>query len=194
MKWLKRVTSCCIGKTTRSSSHFSAEQGVRATKMKNIIILILVFISINAIGGEKMLHPDFPVIENKYQMTSEWSINLEQPYNRRIEEGSLVIWRPGLTIWVNIWNNDNNETIKERLKWIISESSPEAFEVTSYEKGTSYVHAYRLNEKNNGETSYSYNSYVLSENAHVQLSIYFDSESDFEIAKSLVDSIEHVQP
>lgn len=162
--------------------------------MKLIIILLLVFTPINAIGEDIMLHPDFPVIKNKYQMTSEWNINLEQPYNRRIEEGSLVIWRPGLTIWVNVWNNDNNETVKERLKWIISESSPEAFEVTSHEKGMIYIHGYRLNEKSNGEVSYSYNSYVLSENAHVQLSVYFDSEDSFKIAKSLVDSIEYVQP
>ena len=32
----KYITSCCIGKTTRSRSHFSAEQGVGMTPTVNI--------------------------------------------------------------------------------------------------------------------------------------------------------------
>ena len=65
-----------------------------------------------------MLNPDFPVVDGHYQMTSEWSLNLDQPHNRRIEEQQLVIWRPGVTLWISVWGNDNHESIDERLTWI----------------------------------------------------------------------------
>jgi hypothetical protein len=71
------------------------------------------------------LHPDFPVIEGDYRITREWSVTLPIPFNRRIEEGSLVLWRPQLTFWINVWGNDNNEGAANRIDWILSEASPD---------------------------------------------------------------------
>jgi hypothetical protein len=33
-----------------------------------------------------MLNPKFPIVENQYQMTREWSVTLFGKFNRRIEE------------------------------------------------------------------------------------------------------------
>ena len=158
------------------------------------LVAFLILISFNAFGGQKVLHPDFPVIEGKYQMTAEWFITLGQEHNRRVDEGSLVLWRPGLTIWINIWGNDNNESIEERLKWISAESSPNAFEVNSKNKGSTHAFSYRLNETENGKVTRSYNGYFLANDSHVQVSVYFDSESESNKAKSIIESVEYVQP
>ena len=91
-----------------------------------------------------MLHPDYPIMEGKYRMTADWSVTLNQPHNRRIEDGSLVIWRPGFTVWVNVWGNDNNQTIEERVKRIQSDVSPSAYEIISKKNGSGFIHAYRL--------------------------------------------------
>lgn len=42
-----------------------------------------------------MLHPEFPVVVGRYQMTPDWAVTLPRPFNRRTEDGSLVFWRPG---------------------------------------------------------------------------------------------------
>jgi hypothetical protein len=161
--------------------------------MKKLLVL-LILLSFNAFGGQKMLHPDFPVVKGKYQMTPEWSLTLGQEHNRRVDEGSLVLWRPDFTVWINIWGNDNNESIEERLKWITAESSPNAFDVNSVTKGSAHAFLYRLNETGNGKVTFSYNGYILANDSHVQVSVYFDSESEVSEAKSIIESIEYAQP
>ena len=32
--------------------------------------------------GNKMLHPDFPVVEGTFKMTNEWSVTLPGKFNR----------------------------------------------------------------------------------------------------------------
>ena len=76
---------------------------------------ILTFFTISFSHAEdplKALHPDFPVIEGRYKMTEVWGISLDQKHNRRVEKGSLVIWRPGFTIWINVWSLKEGEKPK----------------------------------------------------------------------------------
>lgn len=76
-----------------------ANDSVKKTKMKDV-----------------QLHPGFPVVQDTYQMTKEWSVTLPGRFNRRIEDGSLVLWRPGFTIWTSVWGNDKKESAEKRLK------------------------------------------------------------------------------
>ena len=160
--------------------------------MKIFAIVLMIF-SLNAIGGERVLHPDFPVVKGQYQMTPEWAITLDQPHNRRVEDGSLVLWRPGFTVWINVWGNDNNESIKARLKWITADSSPNAYEIKSQSLDFGHRYTYRLNETENDNVTYTYNGFVLGLDSHVQATVYFDSEGDLKEAKSVVESIEYAQ-
>ena len=50
------------------------------------------------------LNPHFPVVTGRHQLTAEWSIDLPGEFNRRIDDGDLVFWRPGITAFVAIWN------------------------------------------------------------------------------------------
>lgn len=76
-----------------------------------------------------VLHPHFPVVEGKYQMTKKWSVTLPGRFNRRVEDGDLVIWRPGFTIWVSALNNDKNESKEVRLARLQKGMSSDAFDV-----------------------------------------------------------------
>ena len=69
--------------------------------------------------SDSKLHPDFPVAEDNYQMTDEWSLTLPLPFNRRFEEGSLVIWRPRLTFWINVWGNDNRVGLTPKCRDVV---------------------------------------------------------------------------
>jgi hypothetical protein len=128
------------------------------------------------------LHPDFPVVEGRYQMTKEWSVELPKRFSRRFEEGSLVLWRPRFTMWITVWGNDGNESRQERLSSIKSEVSPQAFDVIEEEKEGILWLAYRLDESAEDKRSPAFYSFAVGASGHVQLAIYFDDEHLVEMA------------
>ena len=138
-----------------------------------------------------MLNPDFPVIDGDYQMTNDWAITLDQPHNRRVEDGSLVIWRPGFTLWINVWNNDNNQSIDERLERIKSDASEDAYLEETHEKGGVRTFKYRLNEMRGDDLVYAVYGFVFSsdDEGYVQVAAYFDVEGDYDAAKDIIDGI-----
>lgn len=135
------------------------------------------------------LHPDFPVVSGDYQLSANWAITLTQEMNRRVEDQDLVLWRPGLTVWMSLWNNDHEETIQERLEWLQSDTSPDAFDVTVQADDTSARYSYRLNEDGEEGTLFALYGFALKEDGHLQIAIYVDGEGDLADAKSLFDSI-----
>jgi type II secretory pathway pseudopilin PulG len=132
-----------------------------------------------------MLHPDFPVVEGKYQMTKRWSITLPGRFNRRIEDGDLVIWRPGFTIWVSALNNDKNESKEDRLARLRKDVSPDAFDVEDVSEEGVLRLRYRLNETSEDRRVAAFYGFVVGVNGHIQLGIYFDDEGDVEKAKQI---------
>jgi hypothetical protein len=91
--------------------------GQAVDAMTRLIALILTVAFLALAGCERpqtashgMLHPEFPVIEGRYQMTPDWAVTLPQPFNQRFEDDSLVFWRPGITVWTIVWGNDKNES------------------------------------------------------------------------------------
>jgi len=79
------------------------------------IALIFLLIPLLCYGDQKVLHPDYPVVEGRYNLTNDWSLILDEAHNRRVEDGSLVLWRPSFTVWLNIWNNDKDSSKEERF-------------------------------------------------------------------------------
>lgn len=139
--------------------------------------------------GEKMLHPDFPVVEGRYQMTKEWSVTLPGKFNRRIEDGDLVIWRPGTTMWVAIWGNDKKETKESRLKRIRADISPQAFDVETSNTSNVLRLSYRLKEGNEQGAVPAYYCFAAGDSGHVQLAIYLDHEKDIKSAHAICGSL-----
>ena len=140
------------------------------------------------------LHPDFPIEQGKVQLLGDWSIFLDRPHNVRIEDGSLVFWRPGFTIWISIWNNDNDETIEQRRDWIAVTASPDAYDILSARDGAVFRYAYRLNEEREEDNAQAYYGFVIGDDGHVQIAVYFDSESELGVAKSVVASVRKEEP
>jgi len=149
----------------------------------------------NTASQEKtVLHPEFPVVEGKYQMTEEWSIILPGKFNRRIENGDLVIWRPGFTIWVSALNNDKNESKEDRLARLREDVSSDAFDVEDVsEEGVLHLR-YRLNEESEDRRIAAFYGFVVGVNGHIQLGIYFDDEGDLEKAKQIWLSVKEAEP
>ncbi len=135
------------------------------------------------------LNPDFPIIEGSYQMTEDWSVTLPTPFNRRVEEGELVIWKPGFTIWINVWNNDKSESQGERLHWIQESSSTNAFDEIIESSDSVSRYSYRLKEDSDDDREPAFYGVGTGEGGHVQIVIYFDSAGDLAEAKSIWRSL-----
>jgi hypothetical protein len=131
------------------------------------------------------LHPDFPVIEGRYQMTREWSVLLPSKFNRRIEEGDLVLWQPGMTVWVAIWNNDKNETAQQRLDWVKETGSSDATSHNEMRRDDVLYYTYRLAEPSDDRRVPALYCYAFAPASHVQMAVYFDAEADSPRAESI---------
>jgi hypothetical protein len=136
-----------------------------------------------------MLHPEFPVIEGEYQMTKDWSVTLPEKFNRRFEDGSLVIWRPGFTIWAIVWNNNHIESKEARLATLQRETGKRAFDVQVVREKELLRFASRVNENAEDKRMAAFYGFAVGSDGHVQLGIYFDNENDVELAKKIWQSL-----
>ena len=122
-------------------------------------------------------------------MTKNWSVTLDTQFNRRIEGGQLVIWKPGFTVWTSVWNNDKSESQEERLQWIQGNSSADAFDriIESSDEVSRY--AYRLKEDSEDDREPAFYCFAIGDEGHVQMAIYFDSEADLADAQAIWRSL-----
>jgi hypothetical protein len=134
--------------------------------------------------------PGFPLVEGQHALTAEWSINLPEQFARRVEDGSLVLWRPGLTLWLTAWGNDHNESQSERLDGIKRTASPTRTDERVSQKRRLTRWSYRLRDRSSDGTAVeSVYGFVIDERGHLQLAIYFDDVADEAKARALVESV-----
>lgn len=131
------------------------------------------------------LHPDYPVVEGDYQLTAHWAVTLPEPCSRRFEDGSMVLWRPGLTIHIFAWDNITNTSVLDRLDQLEESIPSDAFdhersEASDFARGT-----YRQNE----DGQQSLNAFVIAEPAQLVASMYFDDEAAHEQAVAIAESL-----
>jgi hypothetical protein len=161
------------------------------------IVFALLSATLSAAAGEpakKPLHPEYPVVEGVYQMTDHWSVTLDQKHNRRIEDGSLVLWRPGFTIWTTVWNGKEGETPEQRLKSLKEGISDKATEVKEEKHGAVLGLSYRLDEESEDKRQPAFYGFAVGPAGHVQMSIYFDDEKDAATAREIFKSLTPVKP
>ena len=138
------------------------------------------------------LHPDYPIVTGKYQMTDEWTVMLPEEFNRRVEEGSLVLWKPALTFWITIWGNDTDASTDERLVSILETASDLRTDQQIERAGDIVRLTYELPETDTSRPQAVYKSisgYVISAPGHVQISAYFDTPSARTLGYEVIHSI-----
>ena len=141
------------------------------------------------------LHPDFPIVEGLYQMTREWSVHLPSEFNRRIEDESLVIWKPGITIWTNVWGDDGKfNSSQERVEWLKKESPPAAFDSISEITDGVTRYSYRLQEGPDQGATAAFYCFAIGRPGHVQMAIYFDDPEHVTTALQIWRSLSPLTP
>jgi hypothetical protein len=133
--------------------------------------------------------PGFPLVQGDYGLTATWTIHLPEQFARRVEDGSLVLWRPGLTVWMNAWNNDHDEPQAERLARIKDSVSPMRLAEQESSSGGVTRFSYRLSDENEDGPVEALFAFVINDEGHLQVAVYFDDPSDVVKARQLVDNV-----
>lgn len=133
--------------------------------------------------------PGFPLVEGEHVLTSSWAIHLPESFARRIEGGSLVLWRPGLTMWFHAWRNDRGDSQAQRLATAKAAASAARF--AEREVVTDRITRFdcRLREGGDDGPVESVHAMIFSDAGHVQMAVYFDDPLDEPKARQLVDSV-----
>jgi len=129
--------------------------------------------------------PGFPIVEGEHALSGSWSLTLPAQFTRRVEDGALVLWRPGITLWNLAYKNDKNESQAARLAVFKSVMSDEATDVRQSTTGGVTRLTYLLIE----DGVHSLTSVAVSDAGHLHTSIYFDDEADAATALRIAQSI-----
>lgn len=141
------------------------------------------------------LHPDYPVVTGIYQIRDDWAVALPDRFNQRIEDGSLVLWRPALTFWITVWGNDKGASEEKRLTSILETASDIRSE-QQIERTENLVRlTYELPEEDRSRPKSVYKSisgYVIAPIGHVQISAYFDTPEGRSLGYKIIHSVRNV--
>lgn len=142
-----------------------------------------------AAPAKKWPPPGFPLVEGDHHLTAVWSIYLPEQFARRVEQGSLVLWRPGLTIWLTAWNNDHGESQAKRLARIKESAAKNRFAESESQANDATRYRYRLRDQNADGPVESIAAVVINDDGLLQVAVYFDDPADEGKACELVDSV-----
>ena len=132
---------------------------------------------------------DFPFVLARIALTENWSLHLPLAFKLRLEDGAMVIWRPGFTIWLTSWNNDKGESIVDRKARFAATASPNKFDDREHEDEGRLYYSYRLTEESNDEREPALYAFAFAEYGHVQMSFYFDDKAGAELAYQILASV-----
>jgi hypothetical protein len=136
---------------------------------------------------------EFPQVQGSYAMTREWSLVLAAPMKKRFEDGSLVLWRPGLTVWVVVYGNGDGPPAAQ-LAAVTADASPQRFDAIEETSGGSLRFGYRLREGADDGRRPAFYGFVFGASGYVQMAIYFDDEAALATATALWRSVHETVP
>lgn len=134
------------------------------------------------------LPPGIDVVQGCVRISDDWTIDLPVPFRRRREDGILVLWRPGLTFWIDVFRRAGG-SIGDNLNKLRAEVSPNASELHTSEGNKLARLSYRLREDTTDAKVPSLYAFVVAGSGHVQLGVYADREDDIGAAHTMVESV-----
>jgi len=122
------------------------------------------------------------------KITEDWSVDIDDSFQRRIEDESLVFWKPGQSVWINCWGDGTHPSKAEALANVREDADPQRRQVLDEEDGDIYRFIYALTEQQDNKVRYAAYSFAVIEGQYLQMAIYFDSLDDRAWALSVARS------
>jgi hypothetical protein len=124
------------------------------------------------------------------QISHDWWISLDATYKERESNGSLVLWRPERTIWINIWSDADRGTPRQRLDYWTHDRHEDATDLFAHDEGNLLRFGYLLEEpEDEGGRRLGLYSYTVAPSSTVQMACYYDLEEDTGWAEAVSRSL-----
>jgi len=114
-----------------------------------------------------------PVDKGKINITNEWSFDVSTRMVKRVDKGSLVIWRPGFTLWIDAYKPEDKD-ISTREKKLLDIISPERINFESIRQDQLQKIRYELTEQTGEYVQKSAYIFGLTESQEIHITIYYD--------------------
>ena len=138
--------------------------------------------------NQKVLHPDFPVIEGEYFLSKFWTITLPAPFNRRVDNDSLVLWRPNLTFWMTQYENKEKRLPREMVLSLIVNRSNKTYDYKEFEIGDLFVTQY-FEEEIQKEPIYKFHYVIASEDSMISVQVHTKNKEYCNASKQICQTI-----
>jgi hypothetical protein len=129
-----------------------------------------------------------PVEDGNVKITENWSFSVESRFLRRLENSSLVVWKPGFTIWMNVYNA-NDLLLEQRIESVVNSRPEKAFDFKKSKSNDLVKMSYRMIEQ--GEKGEQPSAYIFgfTEKFEVHMTIYFDDDKFLPDIESVFESL-----
>lgn len=107
-----------------------------------------------------------------FSLTDEWTIELGEDFERRVEDGSLVFAHGDRAVWIDLF--EDPRPVAEKLA-LLQEDVPEGARQWEWEQGNLLQWGYLERDEEN--ENYELTTFSLGAPGYALMSFYFDEES-----------------
>jgi hypothetical protein len=128
----------------------------------------------------------YPLVDGHHVLTDDWSIELPAQFARRIDQGSLVLWNPELTLWFDAFGNSLRTSRSVRLRELRTKVPADATDVRESADPVVTRLSYRM-RKAEADCLYTF---VIADAGHLQIACYFDTADRAARAAEVVATVQ----
>jgi hypothetical protein len=132
------------------------------------------------------LPPGVALAQGRVLLSEDWHMDLPTHFWRRREQGSLVLWRPGLALWLDVADHDA-ASASEYLERRLAHVPKRATELRRARRELTAELSFRL--RSVAAPCPALHALVSGPQSYVQAHAYFDREDEATSARALLETI-----
>ncbi len=158
-------------------------------KLTTLIFIATAFSSCSGLNiGSADAAKEVNKVKKMRRITEHWSAEVDNSFRSRVDNGSKVFWKPGRTIWIDVYDTQKRESVDQTLKKLKASASKERKDIFDFKDGQIHRFAYLLREVTDGKATDAVYSHSIVPTEYMLMAIYFDKAEDKEWASALAKS------
>jgi hypothetical protein len=125
---------------------------------------------------------------NRHIIGTDWSILVDPEFQHRIDDGNVVLWKPGQTVHASVFNTNNAEA-EDAIERMIEGRPGIPVQMFDREEPGLAGHAYLLPEGDGEHTYWGLNTWTAAKGSVACVTIYFDNIEDLNWAITVWKSV-----
>lgn len=133
--------------------------------------------------------PRFRLVSGDYAMTNDWSVTLPGEFSVRIEDESLVLWRPAHTLWTLVWGLPPGVSRASHIEHLLAQCDSDSKAKKVEQHTEAHRHEISSDEERDGAVVHTLHGFVVGAAGYVQMTQYLDIVEDLELAQRILRSV-----